>query len=91
MGRFTFWRDMKHDWVKIPLMAKELGVSVKTVYNWISVGKLFMPRPGYVSQVEAYEVWIEQKFLKSIHSHFMAAQAVDRSSNGKFKSKKEDQ
>ncbi len=82
---------MKHDWVKIPLMAKELGVSVKTIYNWISVGKLFMPRPGYVSQVEAYEVWIEQKFLKSIHSNFMAIRAVDRAANGKFKSKKEEQ
>jgi predicted DNA-binding transcriptional regulator AlpA len=78
---------MKHDWVKVPLMAKELGVSVKTIYNWISVGKLFMPRPGYVSQLEAYEVWIEQKFLKSIHSHYMAVQGTKRASNGQFKKK----
>jgi predicted DNA-binding transcriptional regulator AlpA len=79
---------MKHDWVKIPLIAKELGVSVKTIYNWISVGKLFMPRPGFVSQVEAYEVWVEQKFLKSINSQFMSSQAIIRGEDGKFKSKK---
>lgn len=63
---------MNNDWVKIPLMAEELGVSTKTIYNWISVGKLFMPRSGYVSQVEAYEVWLQQRSLRSIQSYFMA-------------------
>jgi hypothetical protein len=80
---------MKHDWVKIPLMAKELGVSVKTIYNWVSVGKLFMPQPGYVSQLEAYEVWLEQKYLKSIKSRFVSVQELARGEDGKFKSKKE--
>ena len=75
---------MKHDWVKIPLMAKELGVSVKTIYNWISVGKLFMPRPGYVSQLDAYEVWLEQKQLRTMYSTFLAAQGVKRGLNGRF-------
>lgn len=74
---------MKHDWVKIPNMAKELGVSVKTIYNWISVGKLFMPRPGYVSQVEAYEVWLQQKQLKTFNSYFMS-QDIIRDSFGRF-------
>jgi hypothetical protein len=87
MGRFTFWRDMKHDWVKIPLMAKELGVSVKTIYNWIGVGKLFMPRPGYVSQLDAYEVWLEQRQLRSIYSTFLAAQGTKRATNGQFQKK----
>lgn len=63
---------MSNDWVKIPLMADELGVSTKTIYNWISVGKLFMPRPGYVSQVDAYEVWLQQRTMRSIQSYFMA-------------------
>lgn len=80
---------MKHDWVKIPLMAKELGVSVKTIYNWISVGKLFMPRPGFVSQMDAYEVWVQQRYLKSINSQFMSAQGLIRGEDGKFKSKRE--
>lgn len=76
--------------VKIPLMASELGVSVKTIYNWISVGKLKMPRPGYVNQLDAYEVWLQQQSLKSIHSYFVASQGIIRDNNGRFKKKKED-
>lgn len=75
---------MSNDWSKIPLVAKELGVSVKTIYNWISVGKLFMPQPGYVSQVEAYEVWLHQKSLRSIQSYFMS-QGTIRDSFGRWK------
>ena len=78
---------MKHDWVKIPLMAKELGVSVKTVYNWIGVGKLFMPRPGYVSQLDAYEVWLEQRSLRSMYSQVIATQGIKRGTNGQFQSR----
>jgi len=78
---------MQHDWAKIPLIAKELGVSVKTIYNWVSVGKLFMPRPGYVSQVEAYEVWLQQKALRRISSYFKSVQGTTRDPNGRFKSK----
>jgi len=75
---------MNNDWVKIPLMAEELGVSTKTLYNWINVGKLFMPRPGYVSQVEAYEVWLQQRSLKSVQSYFMA-KGIIRDAFGRFK------
>jgi len=65
-------------------MAEELGVSTKTLYNWINVGKLFMPRPGYVSQVEAYEVWLQQRSLRSIQSYFMAKGTI-RDAFGRFK------
>ena len=74
---------MTNDWTKIPLMAEELGVSVKTIYNWISVGKLFMPRPGYVSQVEAYEVWLQQRSLRSINSYFLSKGTI-RDAFGRF-------
>jgi len=74
---------MKHDWVKIPLMATELGVSVKTLYNWIEVGKLLMPRPGYVSQVDAYEVWLHQKNLRAEISYFQS-QGITRDGYGRF-------
>lgn len=80
---------MQHDWTKIPLIAKELGVSTKTIYNWISVGKLFMPRAGYVSQVEAYEVWLHQKTLRKATSYFNAVQGTTRDPNGRFKSKRQ--
>jgi predicted DNA-binding transcriptional regulator AlpA len=78
---------MKTDWVKIPLMAKELGVTTKTIYNWISVGKLFMPKPGYVSQVEAYEVWLQQKQLRVIQSYFLSKD-ITRNIFGKFSADK---
>lgn len=75
---------MNSDWVKIPLVAKELGVSVKTIYNWIGDGKLFMPRPGYVCRSEAFDVWVKQQTLRSIHSYFMAAKGITRDSSGRF-------
>jgi len=75
---------MNSDWAKISLIAKELGISVKTIYNWISDGKLFMPRPGYVSRPEAFDVWVSQQSLRSINSYFMAAQGIKRDSNGRF-------
>lgn len=74
---------MKHDWVKISLMANELGVSVKTLYNWIEVGKLVMPRPGYVSQMDAYEVWLHQKNLRVEISYFQS-QGITRDGYGRF-------
>lgn len=75
---------MQHDWVKIPLMAEELGVSTKTIYNWINVGKLFMPRPGFVSQTDAYEVWLQQKTLKTFQSYFQSKGTI-RDSYGRWK------
>lgn len=78
----------QNDWVKIPLVAEELGVSVKTIYNWIKVGKLFMPQQGYVSQIEAYEVWLQQKSLRSFHSYFMA-QGIIRDAYGRYSKKNE--
>ena len=77
-----------NDWVKVPRIAEDLGVSVKTIYNWINVGKLFMPRPGYVSQVEAYEVWLQQKSLRKVQSYFLS-QKVIRDDKGRFKSDKD--
>ena len=69
--------------VKIPLMASELGITTKTLYNWINSGKLDMPKPGFVNQSSAYEVWLQQKSLKSIQSYFMAVN-IPRDSSGKF-------
>ena len=71
--------------VKISLVAEELGVTMKTIYNWISWGKLDTPKPGYVYRAQAYDVWISQKSLKSINSFFMAIN-ITRDANGKFSS-----
>lgn len=77
------------DIVKIQLIANELGVTVKTIYNWISVGKLVMPRPGYVDRMDAYEVWLQQRDIRKIHSYFMAVQGIIRGPNGQFQKKRE--
>lgn len=69
---------------KIPLVAADLGVSIKTVYNWISWGKLEMPRPGYVNKIDAWEVYLQQKEEKSIYSSLAARYGITRDSNGRF-------
>lgn len=78
---------MNHDWAKISLVAKDLGVTVKTIYNWIEAGKLFMPQPGYVDKNEAFKVWANQQSLRSINSYFMAVQGIKRDNNGRFQSR----
>lgn len=78
---------MKTNWTKIPIVATDLGVSVKTVYNWIESGKLFMPQPGYVDRDEAFAVWVNQQTLKSVNSYFMAIKGIKRDSNGRFSGK----
>ncbi len=77
---------MKTNWTKIPIVATDLGVSVKTVYNWIESGKLFMPQAGYVDRDEAFAVWVNQQTLKSVNSYFMAIKGIKRDSNGRFSS-----
>lgn len=41
--------------VKIGLAAERLGVTVKTIYNWIESGELKLAHPGFVSMTEAIE------------------------------------
>jgi predicted site-specific integrase-resolvase len=40
---------------KIPLAAENLGVTVKTIYNWIESGELKLAHPGFVFMSEAIE------------------------------------
>lgn len=70
--------------LKIPVVANFLGVSTKTIYNWINSKKLEMPEPGYVYYERAYEVSLQQQANKSAISYFMAAQGIKRDSNGRF-------
>jgi hypothetical protein len=77
------------DWCKISLIAKDLEVTDKTIYNWIADGKLKMMRPGFVSQLDAYEVWLQQKAARSIFSQEMARKGIIRDSIGRFRTKSE--
>jgi hypothetical protein len=69
---------------KIALVAADLGLTVKTIYNWVNSGKLEMPRPGYVNYIDAWEVYLQQKEEKSIYSSLAARYGITRDSNGRF-------
>ncbi len=84
-----FSGGLLNDLVKIGLMAEELGVTPKTIYNWIERGKLVMHRPGFVSQLESYEVWLQQRSYKSIYASEMARYGITRDANGRFITKSE--
>jgi excisionase family DNA binding protein len=43
--------------VKISLAAERMGISVKTIYNWISNGDLKMIHPGFVSMREVIRTY----------------------------------
>lgn len=75
---------MSNEDVKVSLMAEELGVTAKTIYNWIAVGKLIPSRPGFVNQVDAYEVWLQQKQDRSVFARTMASHGITRGPNGRF-------
>ena len=74
---------------KIVLVATDLGVSVKTIYNWIEAGKLEMPRPGYVNKIDAWEIHLQQKEEKSIFASTMAKHGITRDAKGRFITKAE--
>lgn len=75
---------MRERIVKIALIADELGVTTKTVYNWIEKGKLRMVRPGFVNHIDAWETYLQQKQDKSICASLMAKYGITRDENGRF-------
>lgn len=75
---------MEQKLLKISIVANSLGVSIKTIYNWVNSNKLEMPIPGYVDGNRAYEVSLDQRANKSAISYFMAVQGIKRDSNGRF-------
>lgn len=68
---------------KIPAAAEQLGVSYKTIYNWISDKKLAMPKPGYVDVEEARDVWVAQQ-MRRVEISFFLAQGTIRDAYGRF-------
>ena len=51
--------------IKIPLAAKALDVSCKTLYNWIEDGTLKLAHPGYVHMSEVRRARIKKMNEKS--------------------------
>jgi len=72
--------------VKISFAANELGVSQKTIYNWVKDGKLSTAEPGYVDLKEARAVWVNQQLLRVEISFFMSKGTI-RDAYGRFSGK----
>lgn len=75
--------------IKISIVAAELGVTSKTIYNWVDWGKLEMPRPGFVNYVDAWQTYLQQKQDKSIFASTMARYGITRDENGRFLTRSE--
>lgn len=74
------------DLVKVVAIAEELGLSHKTIYNWISKGYLDMLAPGFVSQEDAITVWAEQRSRKAERQAALVRYGIKRNAIGQFTS-----
>jgi hypothetical protein len=78
-----------NDLSKIVPLAKEMGISHQTIYNWIQDGRLVMKRPGFVSRIEAWEVFDFMQEKRVEISYFMSAYGINRDAYGRFISESE--
>jgi hypothetical protein len=78
-----------NDLSKIVPLAKEMGLSHQTIYNWIQDGRLVMKRPGFVSRTEAWEVFDHMQEKRVEISYFMSAYGIKRDTYGRFVSESE--
>ena len=72
------------DVVKIGIVAKELGVCPKTIYNWINRGRLSTLRPGYVDRGEAQQAHANQKKIRAETASQRVRQSTKRDAYGRF-------
>lgn len=72
------------DLVKIGPLAEEMGLTPKTIYNWIKDERLEIRKPGFVSRVEAWAVLMHMQEKRTNLSHIMSAYGIKRDSNGRF-------
>jgi predicted DNA-binding transcriptional regulator AlpA len=75
---------MDDDLKKITHIARDMGLSHKTIYNWINDGRLEVKKPGYVSKSEAWEVFDFMQTKRTEISYFLSAYGIKRDSNGRF-------
>jgi hypothetical protein len=72
------------DLVKIGPLAEELGITHKTIYNWINDGRLEVRKPGFVSRTEAWAVLMHMQEKRTNLSHIMSAYGIKRDAYGRF-------
>ena len=69
--------------VKITIAAQLLGVSHKTVYNWVADGLLTTTEPGYVDMEEAEKAKAIADMQK-VKSALMRMLGIRRDERGRF-------
>jgi hypothetical protein len=75
---------MSDDLIKIVLLSTEMGISHKTIYNWITDGRLELKKPGFVSRSEAYEVFGYMQSKRTEISYFLSSYGIKRDAYGRF-------
>lgn len=75
---------MTNDWTKIVPLSEEMGISYKTIYNWIRDGRLEMKKQGFVSRAEAWGVFDHMQEKRVEISYFMSAYGIKRDAYGRF-------
>ncbi len=80
---------MSEDLAKIVPLASEMGISYKTIYNWIKDGRLEMKKPGFVSRSEAWDVFDHMQEKRIEISFFLSSYGIKRDSYGRFVSDEE--
>jgi excisionase family DNA binding protein len=70
--------------IKIKIAASMLGVSYKTIYNWLEDGSLKLAHPGYVylKDVEFVQIKKKQEKFDKSQAHSMR---FTRDEKGRFK------
>lgn len=75
---------MDEKMTKIVVAADEVGVTYKTIYNWISEGSLKMAHPGFVFMSEVHKVWIKKQNTRADISRTISSKFT-RDDRGRFK------
>lgn len=75
---------MSDDLVKIVPLAQEMGISHKTIYNWIKDGRLQTEKPGFVSRSKAWEVFNHMLEKRVEISYFLSSYGIKRDAYGRF-------
>ena len=75
---------MDEPMVKIVVAADSVGVTYKTIYNWLEDGSLKLAHPGFVFMSEVRKVWIQKQNVKSENSRSLSSKFT-RDDRGRFK------
>lgn len=70
--------------IKITVAADEVGVSYKTIYNWVADGSLPLAGSGYVYLADVQRVQLEKQEHRTRLSK-ENTRWLSRDSNGRFK------